>query len=247
MTSPAWPDMGYGPRRFPGFRFALARFVSRCLVRPFFRLRVEGLDRLPAGASVACFNHLNWIDPFVVLLALPSDRRVYFFGPKEADMYVGAKNRLMRWAGSAVPYRPGNRDMVQAVRRVDAVLASGAILAIAGEGRIHVGEATVGALSEGPAVFALRSHVPIVPVAVNGTSWLGFGRQIRVRIGEPVSTEGLDRKADATRVTADVHGRLSGLVADYPELPPPGQAWRRITEVFNDWPEGPRPDAPTGE
>ena len=240
-SSRVWLDLGYGPRRFPGFRHRLARFVARSLVRPFFRLRVEGLEQLPDGSSVACFNHLNWIDPLVVLAAMPADPPVYFFGPREPDMYVGLKNRLMRWAGNAVAYRPGNRDMVQAVRRVDALMASGAVLAIAGEGRIHVGEAAIWALSDGPAVFALRSHVPIVPLAINGTSWLGFGRQIRVRIGAPVPTTGLDRRADTARVTAEVQERLRLLVADFPELPPPGPAWTRITEMFNDWPEGTRP------
>ncbi len=44
-------------------------------------------------------------------------------------------------------------------------------------------------LNEGAAFFALRSGVPLVPVAINGTSWLAFGRRIRVRIGEPIPTD----------------------------------------------------------
>ena len=243
-ASRTWVDLGYGPRRFPGFRLALTRFVARSLVRPFLRLRVEGRENLPPGSCVVCFNHLNWSDPIVLLAAMPPRLPVYFFGPKEPDMYVGVRNRLMRWAGNAVAYRPGNRDMVQAVRRVDALMASGAVLAIAGEGRIHVGESGIRALSDGPAFLALRSHVPIVPVAVNGTSWLGFGRRIRVRIGAPVPVTGLDRRRDLTGVTAAVRKRLGELVADFPEPPPPGPFWRRVTELFNDWPEGHRPDLP---
>jgi 1-acyl-sn-glycerol-3-phosphate acyltransferase len=239
-----WVDLGYGPRRFPAFRHALARFIARWLIRPFFRLRVEGLERLPPGSSVVCFNHLNWIDPIVLLAALPARPPLYFFGPKESDMDVGVRNRLMRWAGNAVAYQPGNRDMVTAVRRVEALMASGAALAIAGEGRIFVGEAHVRPLSEGPAFLALRTGVPVVPVAINGTGWLGFGRRIRVRVGEPVPTAGLDRRRAAAGVTAEVRRRLADLVADAPETPPPGRLWQRITEVFNDWPEGARPTSP---
>ncbi len=246
-SSRTWVDMGYGPRWRPGFRHGLARFVARLLVLPFFRLRVEGAESLPAGSSVVCINHLNWMDPIVLLAALPPDPPVYFFGPKEPDMDVGFRNRLMRWAGKAVAYQPGNRDMVRAVRRTDALMESGATLAIAGEGRIHVGEGSIRDLSDGPAFLALRSGVPVVPVAINGTSWLGFGRRIRVRIGEPVPTAGLDRRRDVALVTGEVRRRIAALVADYPEQPVPGPLWRRITELFNDWPEGARPEVPGRE
>jgi 1-acyl-sn-glycerol-3-phosphate acyltransferase len=238
-----WVDLGYGPKRLAGFRDWLARAVAFVVIRPFFRLRVEGLDRLPPGSSVLCFNHLNWIDPIVLEAAMPARPRLYFFGPKEADMSVGLRNRLMRWAGNAVAYQPGNRDMIVAVRRVEALMTQGVRLAIAGEGRIHVGETVVPPLNEGAAFFALRTGVPIVPVAINGTSWLGFGRVIRVRVGEAVSVEGRDRKTDALAVTEEVRARLAGLVADFGEPPPSRGFWRRLTDAFNDW-EGPRPPHP---
>ena len=52
----------------------------------------------------------------------------------------------------------------------------------------------VAPLSDGVAFFALRAGVPVVPVAINGTSWLGFGRRVRVRVGEPLPIAGLDRR-----------------------------------------------------
>jgi 1-acyl-sn-glycerol-3-phosphate acyltransferase len=241
VPSERWPDIGYGPHAAPGFRHATARFIARCLIRPFFRLRVEGAENLPDGSCVVCFNHLNWLDPVVLMAAMPADPPLWFFGPKEPDMNVGWRNRLMRWAGNCVPYQPGNRDMVHAVRRVEAVLAGRAALAIAGEGRIHVGESRIRPLSDGPAFFAIRGGVPVVPVAINGTGWLAFGRRIRIRIGEPVPTAGLDRRRDVVRVTAAVRSGLEGLVADWPDESPPGPIWRHITEMFNDWPEGERP------
>ena len=43
---------------------------------------------------------MNWMDPFVLMAALPCRPRLYFFGPKEEDMAVGGRNRLMRWTGT---------------------------------------------------------------------------------------------------------------------------------------------------
>ena len=63
----------------------------------------------------------------------------------------------MSWTCATVPYRPGKNDLLEATRRVSAVLASGGVLAIAGEGRIHASEHDLLRLEEGPAYFALRS------------------------------------------------------------------------------------------
>ena len=80
-------------------------------------------------------------------------------------MGMGGRNRLMYWTGTAIPYKPGKNDLLDATRRVGAVLATGSVVAIAGEGRIHVRETELLPLSEGAAYFALRSGVPLVPIA----------------------------------------------------------------------------------
>ena len=159
-------------------------------------------------------------------------------------MAVGARNRLMRWVGTAVPYRPGKNDLLDATRRVGAIFAGGGTLAIAGEGRIHAGERVVLPLSEGPAFFALRGGVPLVPIAINGTGWLAFGRTVRVRIGEPIAPSGRPSRERVDTLTAQATAALTALVADHPDRPPPGRLGRWLTELFNDWPEGSRPALP---
>ena len=95
------------------------------------------------------------------------------FGPKEADMREGGRNRLIVWAGFSIPYRPEKTDLIETTRRVQRVLEDGWAIAIMGEGRIHRGERELLPLADGCAFFALRAGVPIVPIAINGTSWLG--------------------------------------------------------------------------
>jgi 1-acyl-sn-glycerol-3-phosphate acyltransferase len=221
-------------------RYWIARIVIAGLTRAYLRVRLDGRDRLPAGPAIYCFNHLGWADPFVLMAVLPFRPRLFFFGPKEVDMRVGARNRAMAWTGTPIPFRPEKDDLLRSTRRVQQVLAGGAVIAIAGEGRIHASESELWPLNEGTAFFALRSGVPVVPIAISGTSWLRFGGRVRVRIGEPLPTSGrADREAvrALTRQTADA---LRTMVRDAPDVPVPGRVGRWLTERFNEWPEGSR-------
>lgn len=222
-------------------RYWISRLAVAAVVRAYLRIRVEDRDRLPAGPAVLCFNHLNWTDPFILMATLPMRPRLYFFGPKEEDMGDGGRNRLMTWTGSTVPYKPGKNDLLDATRRVKVVFDSGGVLAIAGEGRIHAGESELLPLNEGAAYFALRAGVPLVPVAINGTSWVRFGRRVRVRIGVPITTDGRPTRDAIAALTARAWTELHALVADHPDLVPPGRIGRWVTERFNEWPEGSRP------
>ena len=226
-------------------RIVIARALTGFLVRCVVRLRVEGREHLRSTPVLYCFNHLSWTDPLMVLAALPWKPDVALFGPKEEDMGVGGRNRLMTWTGLAVPYKPGKNDLLDTTRRVQAVFDAGWSLAIAGEGRIHRGERELLPLNEGAAYFALRNGVPIVPLAINGTSWIGFGRRVRVRVGAPIEGAVGARRPSREAIeelTARTHAALSALLADFPDPSPPGPVGRWLTELFNDWPEGVRPE-----
>jgi 1-acyl-sn-glycerol-3-phosphate acyltransferase len=228
---------------FRGTRYPVVRAFCWLIVRLILRVRVEGREHLPAGAAMYCFNHLNWTDPIVFLAAMPWSPRLALFGPKEEDMSVGGRNRLITWAGMAVPYRPGKNDLIETTRRVQRAFDGGWSVAIAGEGRIHRWERELLPLADGAAYFALRADVPVVPVAINGTSWLGFRRTVRVRIGAPIRVEGRPTAERVSALTAATREALLALVAGFPDPPPPGRFGRWLTELFNDWPEGTRPEA----
>ena len=247
----AWDDTRSGGTRHRrlvdqpgrGWHYAATWLVCAIAIRVLFRVRLEGRARLPDGPYLLCFNHQSWADPFILLAILPRRPRITFFGPKEADLRVGRRNRLIAWSGMALPYRPDKTDLLGATRRVQAVFDGGGVLAIAGEGRIHAGEATLLPLDEGAAFFAQRARLPIVPVALNGTSWLVFGRRLRVRIGAPIATAGRSSREDVRALTDETWQALHALCGGYPDpIPPPaGSLWYRFTEAFNEWPEGARP------
>jgi 1-acyl-sn-glycerol-3-phosphate acyltransferase len=217
-----------------------SRIVSWLLVRAYLRPRLIDRHRLPTGPAIYCFNHLNWSDPFILMGTLPMRPRLTFFGPKEEDMSVGGRNKLMSWTGATIPYRPGKNDLLEATRRVVAALRAGGVVAIAGEGRIQPFESTIMPLNEGAAYFALRGGVPMVPIAINGTSWLCLGRRVTIRVGEPLVPAGRPTRGAVDDLTARCRESLERMVADAPEHAPPGPFGRRVTELFNDWPEGDR-------
>jgi 1-acyl-sn-glycerol-3-phosphate acyltransferase len=221
-------------------RYWASRIVVYGLTRAYLRIHFDGRERLPPGPAIYCFNHLSWADPFILMAVLPFRPRLSFFGPKEEDMSSGGRNRLMHWTGTSIPYKPGKNDLLDVTRRVDAVLKAGAVVAIAGEGRIGAVENALLPLNDGPAYFALRSRVPLVPVAINGTSWLRFGGRIRVQVGEPIVLEGRPDRAAIAAASEALRDGLVALLGDAPDVEPPGRFGRWLSEAFNEWPEGSR-------
>jgi 1-acyl-sn-glycerol-3-phosphate acyltransferase len=218
-------------------RYHATRATLWFLVRCWFRLRLEGMDRLPDPPYVLVFNHLSWVDPMVLYATWPATVRVHVYGPKEADMAVGWRNRLIGWIGHAVPFDPDKSQLLTSAKRAVAVLKAGRVLAIAGEGRLTEDEDVVLPLNEGAAFFAIRAHVPIVPVAINGTRWLAFGKVVRVRVGRPIPTVGLRADRQTLRsVTDRLQADLGRLVLGYPDRRVPGPVGRWLTDAFADRP-----------
>ncbi|HSL97612.1 MAG TPA: lysophospholipid acyltransferase family protein [Candidatus Deferrimicrobiaceae bacterium] len=221
-------------------RYRAAQLVVWIYGHLLFRLSLEGAEHVVDGPALYCFNHLGWLDPLAMLAAFPARVRLYFYGPQEQDLRHGAKNRLMWWTGIAVPFSPSKDDLITSVRRAQSVFESGGALAIAGEGRIHVHEGDLLPFQEGAAYLALRARVPIVPVAITGTSWIRFRGEIRIRLGEPIETGPRPTREVVTAYTARLWHVIKAMVTDDHDRPPPGRVERWFSDAFNDWGPGGR-------
>lgn len=225
----------------PGrLKYLFIRHALRLLVSCYLRVRVEGKERLPppeAGSYLLNFSHPNWVDPVVLVGFWPDRRKIIVFGPREEDMRVGGRNRLISWARMGVPFKPSKKGLLETTRRVISLLRRDCIVAVAGEGRLSDEEGAIVPLEDGPAFLALRAQVPIVPVAVIGTRWLRFGQTVTLRIGDALPTAG--RRADRQTVTAltrELTEAMEELLEGVVGAPPPGRFGRWLTDIFNERP-----------
>ena len=209
----------------------------RFFVGTYVRVRHEGFDTLPDPPFVLNFSHPSWLDPFLLASHWPHHQTLFIFGPKEEDMNAGWRNRLINWTHMAVPFRPSKTDLLDTTRRATSVLKAGYVLAVAGEGRLSDREGAIVPLEDGPAFFALRAQVPIVPMAIVGDRWLSFGKTVTMRVGPVVPLAG--RRADREGVlsmTAELQTAMEELLVGVEEGPLPGRFGRWMTDVLAERP-----------
>lgn len=148
----------------PGF-YRLARTVLVCFARVFWRVRIEGRERLPAsGAYVLAPVHRSNVD--FLMAACLTGRRIRFMG-KDTLWKVPVLRTLIDLLGAF----PVHRDAPdrQALRRCVAVLAGGEPLVVFPEGARQSGP-LVKELYEGAAYLGVRAGVPVVPVGIGGSA-----------------------------------------------------------------------------
>jgi 1-acyl-sn-glycerol-3-phosphate acyltransferase len=178
---------GYNHAHYASRRRA-CRFLLRWVGFPLLAKidRAEGIENVPAeGPAILMINHIAFIDPFVVLNLLPRD--IVPLAKIEVYSYpvVGIFPRLY----GVIPVRREEVDR-RAIQQSLEVLKAGEIILVAPEGTrgpaLKEGR-------EGVAYLASRSGVPVVPVAIDGTTgfpairfskpWKGPGA--RLRFGQP--------------------------------------------------------------
>lgn len=164
--------------RTPFYRFA--RTVVTAFFRALFRVRVEGLERLPRqGGVIIASNHLSNFDPPLLGILVP--RYIRFMG--KAELFRVPVLRRIFLALGGFPIERGRVDR-RAIRTAIEVLRSGTCLVMFPEGhRSRTGK--LGPLQPGIASIAKKADAIIQPVGIRGRYRL-FGR-IEVKFGEPIA------------------------------------------------------------
>ncbi len=194
-------------------------YVGRTLVRMLLlltRCRVRGKENIPSqGPLLIVANHLSLADP--PLLGVTISRKVIFMAKKELFHF-----RLIGYfIGSfgAFSVHRGQLDR-KALRQAYQVLADGLALVTFPEGtRSRSGQ--LRPAFSGPALIAMRSGAPILPVGIIGTekirgvTWLLRRPQITVNVGHPFYLPPVSSrltKAELAELTNSIMGHIAELL-----------------------------------
>jgi 1-acyl-sn-glycerol-3-phosphate acyltransferase len=179
----AW--LGRPPEAKASILYRLLRLVGRFVLFGVFRfhIRTSGQENLPKGGYLLVgAAHRGWMDPFVVMHAIPTQPRAWFLGSAPSTFTSRWRERLIHRLGGLLPVWRGGVGIEQHVASARAVIANGAVFAQMPEGTVSGPPGRLGPLRPGWAVIAMRTDAPIVPLAMAGTEELYLGRRIGSRI-----------------------------------------------------------------
>jgi len=241
--------LGHPPSARVGLLYRLAVLIGRVLLFVVFRFRIDaaGRELLPKGGYfLVAAAHRGWMDPMLVIHALPLEPRPWFLGSGPSTFTSPWREWLVRRLGGLLPVWRGGVGVDVHVQSARAVIDAGAVFVQMPEGTVNGPPGGLGPFRPGAALIALRLNAPIVPFAMAGTEELYVGRRMASRILAPTSVvellgpdwdgvipaPGSRAELDlARRVTDALAARLGPVVAElHPgTVDPPShpRRWRR--------------------
>ena len=179
----AW--LGRQPESKASLLYRFLRLVARFVMFVVFRfhIRTSGQEHLPPGGYLLVgAAHRGWMDPFVVMHAIPSEPRAWFLGSAPSTFTSRWRERLIHRVGGLLPVWRGGFGIEQHVESARAVVGNGAVFVQMPEGTVSGPPGRIGPFRTGWAVIALRTGAPVVPLAMAGTEELYLGRRLASRV-----------------------------------------------------------------
>ena len=174
-------------RRGPDWVYDFCRCILTAPTLLLYRARAIGTEHVPpTGPVLLAPNHFSQWDHFFSAVYLR--RKVRFMA--KSQMFSPPFLTFILSHGGAFPVRRGHRDQ-EAFKTADAILHQGDCMLIYAEG----GRSRSGGLGRprpGIGRVALRSGVPVVPMAIHGSAGVRSWRRLRfpkvtVQYGEPLA------------------------------------------------------------
>jgi 1-acyl-sn-glycerol-3-phosphate acyltransferase len=181
----------------------------------------SGLENVPTrGAFVYCSNHQSIVDIIVLGSVLPGD---YKWAAKRSLMKIPFLGWHLTLAGHVPVDRGGGaRAVKEVIKRFEGVLRNGKPLLVFPEGT-RSDSGILQPFKNGSFYAAVRTGVPVIPVAIEGTYRLmkkgafdtgdGTMRQVYVKVGKPILPISSTRESYGVADLRDrAHAAMSELV-----------------------------------
>lgn len=143
-----------------------AKLITRIFFAIFYRVEIVNIENVPSkGPALLCSNHNGELDMFFIGYKL---KRWVHYMAKEELFKIPVIGRLVKLMG-AFPVKRGDGD-IRAIKTTLTLLKQGHIVGIFPEGTRTRGSLNNNIkIKPGIAMFAIKSGVPIIPVAVVGS------------------------------------------------------------------------------
>ena len=241
----AW--LGRAPEAKASLSYRLLRAVGRFVLFGLFRFHIQTSRReeLPSGGYLLVgAAHRGWMDPFLVIHALPTEPRAWFLGSAPSTFTARWREVLIHRLGGLLPVWRGGVGVENHVESAAAVVSNGAVFVQMPEGTISGPPGRLGPFRFGWAVIALRTDAPIVPFVMVGTEELYLGKRMASRIlpvtsvralaglaaGDPLPPAGSREELDVARRMSDALVSILGPIVEamYPGTIDPPEHPRRL-------------------
>jgi 1-acyl-sn-glycerol-3-phosphate acyltransferase len=159
----------------------LMRFVDWLLISVLYRVRVDGLERVPdEGAALLICNHVSFMDALIIM---GSVRRPVRFVMYHKIFQVPVLSFVFR-AAKAIPIAGGRENpklLACAFDAIDAALAAGELVCVFPEGGLTL-DGDIAPFRPGVEKILARRPVPVLPLALRGL-WRSMWSRRDSRIG----------------------------------------------------------------
>lgn len=180
---------------------------------PIWRISIEGAEQVenPRNPYVVVSNHQSLVD-IPVISRLPWEMK---WVAKKELFDIPLIGWLMTWAGDIAVDRSNKRSRAKVLIDAAAYIRQNCSVMFFPEGT-RSEDGTLGEFNAGAFHLAIKEGVPILPLAIEGTSdalpkssWkFRDPGPIRLKVLPPVSTEGLT-KDDAIALTERIHSQIA--------------------------------------
>lgn len=209
-TLPSWTQLRIS------FLYRTVLFLSWCIGKFFFRLKVYGLEHYYPGGAIIAANHTSFLDPPIVSVSWPEE--VHFLA---RDTLF--KNRFFGALIRNVNAHPVGRDSadISAIKTVCSLLEAGKKVVLFPEGtRSKNGE--LQPLKPGMGMFIVRTKTAVIPAYIHGAfqvwgrhqKWPRLFRQVACVFGSPITAAAfshLDKKEAQAKISEQLSQAILGL------------------------------------